>query len=131
MGILPGVNRVMAAPLHWPYGHNQARANVPAVSCIIHFAMVRVPDGCDLVAMVWQQFDLQIVMIHLQDAKWKMLVILKVRSVSKSVSNHIKNQLSKNQLDSDTIKLKYSGDNNRRTLSVSVWMRLELQKLID
>lgn len=57
MGILPGVSRVMAAPHYWPYGHNQTEANVPAVSCIIHFAMARIPDGCDLAAKIWQQFD--------------------------------------------------------------------------
>lgn len=66
MGILPGVFRVMAAPHHWPYGHNQTEANVPAVSCIIHFAMPRIPDGCDLGAKIWQQFDLQIPIVVLQ-----------------------------------------------------------------
>lgn len=55
MGILPGVFGVMAAPHHWPYGHNQTRANVPAVSCIICFATPRIPDGCDLEAKIWQK----------------------------------------------------------------------------
>lgn len=66
MGILPGVFRVMAAPHHWPYGCNQTEANVPAVSCIIRFAMPRIPDGSDLVAKIWQRFDLQIPIVALQ-----------------------------------------------------------------
>lgn len=60
MGILPGVSQVMATPYVWPYGHNQTKANVPAVSCIIHFAMARIPDRCDLVAKIWQQLHIQI-----------------------------------------------------------------------
>lgn len=54
MGILPGMFRVMAVPHHWPYGHNQTEANVPAVSCIMCFAMTGIPDGCDLAAQIWQ-----------------------------------------------------------------------------
>lgn len=60
MGILPGVFWVMAAPHHWPYGHNQTDANVPAVGFIIRFAVPRIPDGCDLVAKIWQRLDLKI-----------------------------------------------------------------------
>ena len=66
MGILPGVYRVMAAPHHWPYGHNQTKANVPAVSRIIRFALPRIPDGCDLVAEVWQHFDPHLPIVILQ-----------------------------------------------------------------
>lgn len=66
MGILPGVFWVTTASHHWPYGHNLPEANVPAVSCIICFAMPRIPDGCDLEAKIWQQFDLQVPIIVLQ-----------------------------------------------------------------
>lgn len=65
MGILPGVSRVTAASHSWPYGHNQTKANAPAVSCIIGFAMARTPDGCDLEANIWHQLDKQVLFVVL------------------------------------------------------------------
>lgn len=63
MGILPGASRVTAASHSWPYGHNQTKANVPAVSCIIGFAMARTPDGCDLEANIWHQLDKRVLFV--------------------------------------------------------------------
>lgn len=65
MGILPVATRVTAASHFWPYGHNQTKANVPAVSCIIAFAMARTPDGCDLEANIWHQLDKQVLFVPL------------------------------------------------------------------
>lgn len=99
MGILPGVLWVMAAPHHWPYGHNQTEANVPAVSCIISLGMARIPDGCDIMAKIWQKFDLQIATVV---RKCNMLTI-KVSDVSALYSEncilfHINNNEAEQKL---------------------------------
>lgn len=66
MGILPGVSRVMAAPHFWPYGRNQTKANVPAVSSIIRYAVAHIPDGSDPATKTWQRINIQIPIVVLQ-----------------------------------------------------------------